>query len=181
MIILITGTPGTGKTSLTKEVHESLISEGVTSKIIDINELIHSNVVKSRYDSRLDTKVYDDRDLCKILKQRLIKDRESSEVLLLDTHTPSSIPKDAPDLVVVLKCRTDVIYDRLAARGYIQAKIDENVSCEIMQVVHEEAHDRFTKAEIVVVSSNDSDDLKDNKDTILEHIQSYQKNKPSQI
>lgn len=43
------------------------------------------------------------------------------------------------DLVVVLTTDNAVLYGRLEARGYHQAKITENVQCEIMNVVVEEA------------------------------------------
>jgi adenylate kinase len=33
-----------------------------------------------------------------------------------------------------------VLFDRLAARGYDQAKITENIECEILEVVSEEVY-----------------------------------------
>ncbi len=41
--------------------------------------------------------------------------------------------------MVVLTTDNAVLYGRLEARGYHQAKITENVQCEIMNVVVEEA------------------------------------------
>ena len=47
------------------------------------------------------------------------------------------------DLVVVLTCDNTVLYDRLQARNYRDNKIQENVECEIMQVVLEEARESY--------------------------------------
>lgn len=39
------------------------------------------------------------------------------------------------DLVVVLRCSTDALWSRLEQRHYTEAKIKENVECEIFQTV----------------------------------------------
>lgn len=45
--------------------------------------------------------------------------------------------------MVVLQTDNSVLYDRLEKRGYPQAKISENVECEIMMVLLQEAHDSY--------------------------------------
>lgn len=47
------------------------------------------------------------------------------------------------DLVVVLQTDNGVLYERLEQRQYAQAKITENVECEIMMVLLQEAHDSY--------------------------------------
>lgn len=47
------------------------------------------------------------------------------------------------DLVLVLQTDNTILYDRLEKRGYDQEKVQENVTCEIMQVVLEEARDSY--------------------------------------
>lgn len=47
------------------------------------------------------------------------------------------------DLVVVLQTDNTVLYERLEQRGYPAAKISENVECEIMMVLLQEAHDSY--------------------------------------
>lgn len=47
------------------------------------------------------------------------------------------------DLVFVLQTDNGVLYERLEQRGYSQAKIQENVECEIMMVLLQEAHDSY--------------------------------------
>ena len=47
------------------------------------------------------------------------------------------------DLVVVLMADNTVLYERLEKRGYEEKKISENVQCEIMQVIAEEARESY--------------------------------------
>ena len=47
------------------------------------------------------------------------------------------------DLVVVLMTDNTVLYERLEKRGYEEKKISENVQCEIMQVIAEEARESY--------------------------------------
>lgn len=43
----------------------------------------------------------------------------------------------------MLQADNGVLYDRLEARQYSQAKITENVECEIMMVLLSEAHESY--------------------------------------
>ena len=47
------------------------------------------------------------------------------------------------DLIVVLTCDNTILYDRLIARNYKLNKIQENVQCEIMKIVLDEAFDNY--------------------------------------
>ena len=45
--------------------------------------------------------------------------------------------------MIVLMTDNTVLYERLEKRGYEQKKISENVQCEIMQVIAEEARESY--------------------------------------
>ncbi|KAI9746851.1 MAG: factor activating pos9 [Lichina confinis] len=62
---------------------------------------------------------------------------------IIDWHIPDIFPRSWIDLVVVLRADTAVLYDRLAARGYSESKLQENLDAEIMQVVLEDVKDAF--------------------------------------
>ena len=49
------------------------------------------------------------------------------------------------DLVLVLRADTNVLYDRLKKRGYSDKKVNENMECEIMQVVLDEARESYAE------------------------------------
>jgi adenylate kinase len=81
---------------------------------------------------------------------------------IVDYHSCDFFPERWFDLVLVLTSTTEVLYDRLQSRGYSQKKIDENMECEIMQIVAESAAESY-QAEIVhCVPSNTIEDMENN-------------------
>ena len=73
-----------------------------------------------------------------------------------DHHACELFPERWFDLVLVLRVGTETLYDRLTARGYPEPKLQENLQCEIMQVVLEEAREAYA-AEVVVELRNESE------------------------
>ena len=76
--------------------------------------------------------------------------------LVVDYHACELFPERWFDLVLVLRVGTETLYDRLTARGYPEPKLQENLQCEIMQVVLEEAREAYA-AEVVVELRNESE------------------------
>ena len=74
---------------------------------------------------------------------------------IVEHHGSALFPERWFDAVVVLTTDNTLLYDRLAARDYPEKKISQNVACEIMQVVLEEAQDSY-RAEIVVAMVSDT-------------------------
>lgn len=90
---------------------------------------------------------------------------------ILETHSVSVVPKQAIDLVFVLRTAdTSIYYDRLAARKYPAAKIEENVDCEIMQVVWMEAVERFGEEAVTVFISEQPAHIQDAVNEAMEII-----------
>jgi DNA-binding MarR family transcriptional regulator len=54
------------------------------------------------------------------------------------------------DLVVVLTTDNTILYDRLEKRGYSERKISENIECEIMNVIVEEARESYRWCQTVL-------------------------------
>ena len=63
--------------------------------------------------------------------------------IIVDFHSCEVFPERWFDLVLVLRSGTTQLYDRLAQRNYSTKKIDENMECEIMQVVLENARESY--------------------------------------
>jgi adenylate kinase len=78
--------------------------------------------------------------------------------------------------VVVLRADTDVHYDRLKARKYDQTKLDENVDCEIMQVILENARELYPEEMIVELKSNTTKDLDQNVERIKTWLEQWHGN-----
>lgn len=86
-------------------------------------------------------------------------------VLSSSVH-PSSSRHLLGQQVIVLQADNTILYDRLVARGYSQKKIEENVECEIMQVVAEEAADSYSKEVVQFLNSNSVEDMDANAGAI---------------
>lgn len=87
--------------------------------------------------------------------------------VIVDHHGSEFFPERFFDLVVVLQTDNTVLYDRLAARHYAAAKIQENVQCEIMHVPCEEAQRSYAEGIVQVLASNEMDELEQNVERIV--------------
>ena len=92
---------------------------------------------------------------------------------IVDYHGCEFFPERWFDLVVVLRCGTEALYDRLKSRGYSEKKLSSNLDSEIFQTILEEAQSSY-KAEIVLeLQSNCSDDVQNNIETISSFVQNW--------
>lgn len=115
MMTGITGTPGTGKSS----VGRVLRSRG--HPVTEITETVEKYVI--RRDEERDTLVVDE--------DRWAAEFEKREGFVVG-HLAHLLPCD---LVVVLRCAPEVLRERLKERGYEERKVRENCEAEALDVV----------------------------------------------
>lgn len=121
-LFAITGTPGTGKTS----VSEELRSRGYS--VIDMNVHIREHGLLGELDALRDTHEVDLDDLNDSLQGY----RDSDDLYLMDSHLSHFMDCSG---IIVLRCRPEVLAARLEARGYGCAKVLENVQSEVLDVI----------------------------------------------
>ena len=127
-IIIISGTPGCGKTSISK-----IISEKINAKTISLNELAVSEKLTLKYDKKRETHVVDFNKLIPYVENLIdLYNKENTEFLLIEGHFSDAIPDKYIDYVIILRCNPDELYKRLEKRGYKIEKIRENVQAEIL-------------------------------------------------
>lgn len=122
MIISITGTPGTGKTELGKELAHR------NANVIFLSEFIKEKGLLGGYDEDKDTYDVDTDKLDGALKEY----SESSETYYVEGHLSHFL---ACSYVIVIRCAPNVLAGRLEARGYSPEKVRENVQAEILDVI----------------------------------------------
>lgn len=115
-MIAITGTPGTGKTT----VAEALRKEGFS--VVDLNRHIKDNDLLEGFDDARDTY---DVDLSKI-------DMPNGNDDFVEGHLSHFLDCD---MIIVLRCNPSVLHERLSRRGYSSEKILENVQAEALDVI----------------------------------------------
>jgi adenylate kinase len=123
MMIGITGTPGTGKSSLAEELRRR--GHRVISCITTLEPYILER------DEERDTYVVDE-------------ERWAEEFIPVEGFAEGHLAHYLPcDFIIVLRCRPDVLEMRLRTRGYSEAKIRENVEAEALDLILQETVGRF--------------------------------------
>lgn len=121
MRVVVTGTPGAGKTSASELVETDL-------SVIHLNEVVEQREFYTEIDVDRDTLVADIDRL-----RTYLADRED---VLIESHLAHHF---AADRVIVLRCRPAVLERRLLDRGEPPQKAAENAESEALDVVLSEA------------------------------------------
>ena len=134
--ILITGTPGVGKTATA-----SRLAERAGMRHIHVTEVIKQNQCFDGRDDELDSFFLDEDKLLDIMETMMEAAADDGAGIVADYHSAELFPERWFDLVLVLRTSTDVLFDRLTKRGYSEKKRAENMECEIMQLLLDEARE----------------------------------------
>lgn len=133
-IIVVTGTPGVGKTTLAKALVRNLGYERV-----DLHAVYGQ--ISEGYDRGKKCYVINYTKLVALVKKRLHETKAKG--LVVDSHVTHFLPAKMVDLCVVLCCSDlKLLRQRLQRRKYTMRKIQENLEAEIMQVCLNEARER---------------------------------------
>ena len=131
--IFITGTPCTGKTTVSE-----ILSDKLNCRLIKINDLAIENDFVLGIDDEKGYKVIDIDALDEKVSQ-IISD--SDELIVFEGHLAHLC--SGADKVIVLRVRPEVLRSRLEGRDYSEAKIRENLEAEAMGVCTAEAYDIY--------------------------------------
>lgn len=124
MLVAITGTPGVGKSTVSKILRKKY-------EVIDINSYAESHGLFDRYDEKMESY---DVDVEKL--NECIRKEKSDGLVFMDGHLSHFVDCDK---IVVLRCDPDILFQRLKARGYSEGKAKENVQSEILDVILSES------------------------------------------
>lgn len=161
--ILITGTPGTGKTETSQRV-----AEKTGLRHINIGNIVKEHGFYEYKDEDFDSYILDEEKLLDYLEPIM---SEGGNVV--DFHSNELFPERWFELVLVLRTDTRVLYDRLVERGYSDKKRDENIECEIMQVVLEEARESYDENIVHELESNTIEDLDANVNRVVAWLDAW--------
>lgn len=164
-VIIITGTPGTGKTT-----HAQMLAEEspVPLKHINVGDLVKEKGLYEEYDEEWQSYTVDEDKLLDELEPIV-----SAGGVILDWHTCDIFPERWADLVVVLRCDHTKLWERLEKRGYPLKKIQENNEAEIMEVVLDEARSSYPAEIVVELQSEGTEDMESNVTRIVQWINAW--------
>ena len=132
MIIFISGTPCTGKTTISEALSSTLNYD-----LIKINDLAIENNLVLGIDDEKGYKIID----IDALDELLLEIISAKDNLIVEGHL-SHLCHGA-DKMIVLRCRPEILEKRLALRNYSEAKIRENLEAEALGVCSAESVDIY--------------------------------------
>ena len=127
-IIVISGTPGTGKSSISKKIEKL-----VKCETISLNDLVLIENFNVKYDAKRKTQVIDTERLLPYLIDLIERLKEENlDYLIIEGHFSDILPEAYIDYAIILRCDPDVLSARLKERNYSDEKIIENLQAEIL-------------------------------------------------
>mmetsp|Transcript_137747 Transcript_137747/g.427986 ORF Transcript_137747/g.427986 Transcript_137747/m.427986 type:complete len:177 (-) Transcript_137747:159-689(-) len=140
--VLVTGTPGVGKTTFCEALVQSA---HLGMKHLEIGRLVRERKLYKEWDDDMDCSVFDEDMVLDELEPIL---EEGGYVV--DFHSAGFLPHEWFDLVVVLRAETESLWARLEKRHYHEAKIRQNVEAEIFQTCLDEAREAFEEGDVPI-------------------------------
>ncbi|XP_050312377.1 adenylate kinase isoenzyme 6 [Anthonomus grandis grandis] len=164
--ILITGTPGVGKSTLCAQ-----LAEKTGMRWLEISKIAKENNCLEEYDEEYKCPILDEDKLLDGLEEIMCQGGN-----IVDYHSCEFFPERWFDVVFVLRADNTTLYDRLRGRGYEGKKLEDNIDCEIFQVILDEAKNSY-KADIVhEITSVTEVQLQENLERIVLWIQDWFRN-----
>ncbi|MCD7781595.1 MAG: adenylate kinase family protein [Methanosphaera sp.] len=134
MMIIITGTPGCGKTTVSDK-----LSKKTNSMLISINSLLDDYDLDMGIDDERGYRIVDTEAMIPIIDN--IRNSNPEDDIVFEGHLAHDYPN--ADCVIILRCNPDVLSLRLDSRGWSDKKVQENISAEILGICTSEAYETY--------------------------------------
>jgi adenylate kinase len=141
MIIALTGTPGTGKTSVSK----ILIKKGF--EVIDFNKVACEKNFLIGRDEKRDSEIVDIEKFNDYIK----KNYNKKDIVFIEGHL-SHLLKSV-EKVIVLRCHPNKLKKNLSKKGWKVEKIKENLEAEMLDIILCEAVELHPKKNIFEIDT----------------------------
>ncbi|MHA1613122.1 MAG: adenylate kinase family protein [Promethearchaeota archaeon] len=123
-IILLSGNPGTGKTS-----SANILEELFQYTILHLGDIVIQNDLYSEIDSERDAKIVDEDKLDQYLSSMF---KKVAGKVICEGHYADLVEHPQVSLAIVLRAHPETIIQRLSSRKYSQAKLRENAEAEFL-------------------------------------------------
>lgn len=147
MRIALTGTPGTGKTT---------VAALLPFRVIDINSLVRAGLnlgvdpVRGCLEADMEA-------LAELFRNKTDSREEKEEITILEGHFSHRFA----DWAVVLRLAPALLRERLMARGYSEEKIRENLEAEALDVILVEAVESCARVDEIDTTNRTPEEVAD--------------------
>jgi adenylate kinase len=140
MLIVISGTPGTGKTTIAK-----LVAKKLGATLIDTDYLLKEYKIGTGMDEKRHSKIID----TKKLAEAAVKEAQKHPVTVFEGHLSHFA---AADLTIILRTEPGQLSLRLKEKGWGSEKIKENLEAEVIDEITSEC---FRKKNVIELDTTD--------------------------
>jgi len=126
-IYIITGTPGVGKSSVSK-----MLASILGARLVSIGELVKREGLYTGWDEERETLIADTDRLSKRISE--IIDVEKRTIIIEGHYAVHVVPPEKVDLIFILRRDPRKLKKTLEDRGYSRRKVMENLAAEILDV-----------------------------------------------
>ncbi|XP_037950775.1 adenylate kinase isoenzyme 6 homolog [Teleopsis dalmanni] len=151
--ILVTGTPGAGKSYICAHLADEL-----QLNWLDCSKIAKEKNFVEEYDKEYDCPILDEDKLLDYMEPIIQQGGN-----IVEYHGCDFFPQRWFDAVFVVVCGNSVLYDRLKERGYNEKKLKSNIECEIFGTILEEARESY---DVEIVFQLLSDTVESGKDSV---------------
>ncbi|MGB9928317.1 MAG: adenylate kinase family protein [Methanosarcina sp.] len=157
MFIGLTGTPGTGKTSVSR-----LLEKKRDWKVIYLNDLIKEHHLYTEVDEKRDAVIAD----IDLIQKYLEETTNEKDIVILESHLAHYLA----DIVIILRAHPSELEIRLETRNYSQEKIRENIEAEALDVILVEASEWCKKVFEINTTGKSVEEVEQDVEKIIDCI-----------
>lgn len=150
MIITLTGTPGTGKTTIAEKLTEEELDT------VHLTEFLEERGIGEIKNGEREVPI-----------QEMVKEIENENFdgdTVIEGHLSHHL---SSDICIVLRCQPDILEDRLSDRDYSDQKIQENVEAEALDIILSEA---VGEQDVVIEIDTTGKSVEETVDEILDKL-----------
>ena len=158
MRIIVTGSPGVGKTSVAEQLGKALHHKVLNEKDFAVQRGI------GKWDAQEDELVIPLERFAKELKALLTRKKS----IIIEGHMLCELKLNA-DIIVLVRVHPEILEPRLRARGYSEPKVQENVFCEAVDYCKKYVLRNYPKEKIIEIDTGRKT-IKETTDNIISEI-----------
>ncbi len=146
LVLLISGTPGTGKSTLAQELKYK-----ISATCINLTEIALENNFILETDVKRRTEVVNLEKLVPFLKKFI---KSTSDNLIIEGHYADIVPDALVSVCIILRTDPQVLEHRLNEKQFFPSKIQENLQAEILGLCTSYALESLDPAKIYEVDTS---------------------------